>query len=36
VEEAGKRGTGFLIGALAQVALLLGSLIGAGMKALGG
>jgi glutathione S-transferase len=35
VEEAGKRGTGFLIGALAQIALLLGSLIGAGMLALG-
>ena len=35
VAEAGKRGTGFLIGALAQVALLLGSLIGAGLKVLG-
>jgi glutathione S-transferase len=36
VAEAGKRGTGFLIGALAQMALLLGSLIGAGMKAFAG
>ncbi|MFI5319646.1 MAG: MAPEG family protein [Myxococcota bacterium] len=35
VAEAGKRGTGFLIGALAQVVLLLGSVIGAAMKALG-
>ena len=33
--EAQKRGLGFLIGALANIALLLGSLIGAGMKALG-
>jgi glutathione S-transferase len=33
--EAQKRGPGFLIGALANIALLLGSLIGAGMKALG-
>jgi glutathione S-transferase len=33
--EASKRGVGFLIGALAQITLLLGSLIGAGMKALG-
>jgi uncharacterized MAPEG superfamily protein len=35
VADAAKRGTGFLIGALAQVALLLGSLVGAGMLALG-
>jgi glutathione S-transferase len=35
VAEASKRGTGFLIGALAQIVLLLGSLIGAGMRALG-
>ncbi len=35
VAEAGKRGSGFLIGALAQMALLLGSLVGAGMLALG-
>lgn len=35
VADAAKRGTGFLIGALAQIALLLGSLIGAGMLALG-
>jgi glutathione S-transferase len=35
VAEAGKRGPGFLIGALAQVVLLLGSVIGAGIKALG-
>jgi len=33
--EASKRGTGFAVGALAQIVLLLGSLIGAGMKALG-
>jgi glutathione S-transferase len=31
--EAAKRGPGFLIGGLATIALLLGSLIGAGMKA---
>jgi uncharacterized MAPEG superfamily protein len=30
--EASKRGTGFLIGALAQVSLLLGSIIGAGIQ----
>jgi uncharacterized MAPEG superfamily protein len=35
VAEAGKRGLGFAIGALAQVVLLLGSVIGAGMQALG-
>ena len=35
VAEAGKRGPGFLIGALAQIVLLLGSVIGAAMKALG-
>ena len=34
VADASKRGTGFLIGALAQIALLLGALIGAGIKAL--
>ena len=33
--EAQKRGPGFLIGALAQITLLLGSLIGAGIAALG-
>jgi uncharacterized membrane protein YecN with MAPEG domain len=33
--EASKRSTGFAVGALAQIVLLLGSLIGAGMKALG-
>ena len=33
--EAQKRGTGFAVGALANVALLLGSLIGATLKALG-
>jgi len=36
VAEASKRGTGFAIGALAQMALLLGSLIGAGMAAFAG
>ena len=35
VAEASKRSAGFLIGFLAQAVLLLGSLIGAGMKALG-
>ena len=35
VAEASKRGVGFAVGALAQIVLLLGSLIGAGMKALG-
>ncbi len=35
VAEAGKRSTGFLIGALAQIVLLLGSLIGAALKVLG-
>ena len=34
--EAAKRGPGFLVSALAQIALLLGALIGAGMKALEG
>jgi uncharacterized MAPEG superfamily protein len=33
--EAAKRGFGFLVGALAQITLLLGSLIGAAIKALG-
>jgi glutathione S-transferase len=35
VVEASKRGVGFGIGALAQIVLLLGSLIGAAVKALG-
>lgn len=35
VADASKRGTGFAISALAHVALLLGALFGAGMKALG-
>jgi uncharacterized MAPEG superfamily protein len=35
VADASKRGTGFAIGALAHVALLLGALFGTGMKALG-
>jgi glutathione S-transferase len=35
VAEAAKRGTGFAISALANLALLLGALIGAGLKALG-
>ena len=35
VAEASKRGTGFAIGAVAQILLLLGALIGAGIKALG-
>jgi glutathione S-transferase len=35
VADPAKRGLGFAIGALAQVTLLLGSVIGAGMKALG-
>ncbi len=35
VAEAGKRGPGFLISALAQVTLLLGSVIGAAMKVIG-
>ncbi len=35
IAEAGKRGTGFAIGALAQVVLLLGSVIGAGLKVIG-
>jgi glutathione S-transferase len=33
VAEASKRGTGFLISAAAQVTLLIGALIGAGVKA---
>ena len=35
VAEASKRGTGFLIGGVAQLVLLLGALIGAALKALG-
>lgn len=35
VAEASKRGAGFAVSALANIALLLGALIGAGMKALG-
>ncbi|HEU4430023.1 MAG TPA: MAPEG family protein [Myxococcota bacterium] len=35
VAEAAKRSAGFAIGALAQLALLLGALIGAALKALG-
>jgi len=35
VAEAAKRGPGFAVGALAQITLLLGSLVGAALKALG-
>jgi len=35
VAEASKRGTGFLISAAAQMTLLIGALVGAGIKALG-
>jgi uncharacterized MAPEG superfamily protein len=35
VADPAKRGPGFLIGALAQVSLLLGSVIGAGLKVIG-
>lgn len=35
VADATKRGTGFLIGAIAQIVLLLGALIGTALEALG-